>query len=240
MRMILFAALALAAGLPATPVGAQSPADGRARISGVVETLAGNTLVIRSADSRDVTIALPTDTRITALANRQLSDIRPGDFVGSAAIRGRDGKLHAQEVHIFPEALRGTGEGHRAMDKPDQSMTNATVAIVSEVAASHGRVLVLNYQGGTQEIEVGPGGSRRDLRRRRPKPAEAGRQRGGLSHEGGGRHAYRAQRAGREGRRSAANVLRSRLRMRCAESEALLGAARRGFREPERSGPLGP
>ncbi len=161
MRMILFAALALAAGLPATPAGAQapaaeSPAEGRARISGMVETLAGNTLVIRSAGSRDVTIALPPDTRITALANRQLSDIRPGDFVGSAAIRGRDGKLHAQEVHIFPEALRGTGEGHRAMDKPDQSMTNATVAIVSEVAASRGRVLVLNYQGGTQEIEVGP------------------------------------------------------------------------------------
>ncbi len=157
MRTTFFAALAIGAGLLTTSAFAEAPASSRARISGVVESLAGDTLVMKSADNRDLTIALPANTRITALANRQLSDIRPGDFVGSAATRGRDGKLHAQEVHIFPEAMRGTGEGHRAMDRPDQSMTNATVSVVSTIAeAPRGRVLVLNYQGGTQEIEVGP------------------------------------------------------------------------------------
>ena len=56
------------------------------------------------------------------------ADIKPGDFVGSAAVRGADGKLHAEEVHIFPENLRGTGEGHRPMSGPQESMTNAAVA----------------------------------------------------------------------------------------------------------------
>ncbi len=147
--------LALSAGLVlGAPAFAQAPATSTSRITGVVETLDGNILKVKSPDSRDITIALPADTRITALANRQLSDIKPGDFVGSAAMKGTDGKLHAQEVHIFPESLRGSGEGHRDMAKPDQSMTNATVAVVA--ATPKGQVLTLNYQGGQQEIDVGP------------------------------------------------------------------------------------
>lgn len=147
--------LALSAGLVlGAPAFAQAPATSTSRITGVVETLDGNILKVKSPDSRDITIALPADTRITALANRQLSDIKPGDFVGSAAMKGTDGKLHAQEVHIFPKSLRGSGEGHRDMAKPDQSMTNATVAVVA--ATPKGQVLTLNYQGGQQEIDVGP------------------------------------------------------------------------------------
>lgn len=154
MRASFLAVPLLTTGvLLAAPAMAQTPAPASARISGVVETFAGDTLVMKSADSQDVTVDVPAGTRITALANRQLSDIKPGDFVGSAAIRGRDGKLHAQEVHIFPEAMRGTGEGHRVMDRPHQSMTNATVSGVT--AAARGRVLMLNYKGGTQEIDVG-------------------------------------------------------------------------------------
>jgi hypothetical protein len=152
---VSFQLLALGVGLVcATPALAQAPAATTSRISGVVETLTSDTLVLKASDSRDVSVALPADTRITALANRKLSDIKPGDFVGSAAMKGMDGKLHAQEVHIFPEALRGTGEGHRPMAQPDQTMTNATVAVVA--ATPKGQVLTLNYNGGTQEIDVGP------------------------------------------------------------------------------------
>jgi hypothetical protein len=152
---MLKAAIGLFAGLAlAIPVSAHSAA---VRISGAVETLIGDTLVVKSDDRQDITIALSKDTRIAALANRQLSDIKPGDFVGSVAIKGRDGKLHAQEVHIFPEAMRGTGEGHRHMAKPDQTMTNATVTAVTGVAeAPTAHVLTLSYKGGVQEIEVGP------------------------------------------------------------------------------------
>ena len=74
--------------------------------------------------------------------------------MGSAAVRGRDGALHAQEVHIFPETLRGTGEGHRPMDQPEQTMTNATVDGIAD--APTGRTLHLRYAGGEQTIEVGP------------------------------------------------------------------------------------
>ena len=64
-----------------------------------------------------------------ANAKSSLADIKPGDFVGSAAIKGADGKMHAQEVHIFPEAMRGSNEGHYPWDlKPGSMMTNATVA----------------------------------------------------------------------------------------------------------------
>ena len=124
------------------------------RINAVVAALAGDTLTVRREDGAVVPIALPPGTRIGAVVDRSLSDIRPGEFVGSAAVRGRDGKLHAQEVHIFPESQRGSGEGHRPMDQPEQSMTNATVDGVAE--ASAGRVLKLRYPGGEQSIEVGP------------------------------------------------------------------------------------
>lgn len=77
-----------------------------------------------------------------------------GDGLGSAsaAVRGRDGKLHAQEVHIFPNSLRGAGEDHRPMDQPEQTMTNATVYGVADGAATTGRTLRLRYLGGEQSI----------------------------------------------------------------------------------------
>jgi hypothetical protein len=71
-------------------------------------------------------------------------------------VRQPDGRLKAQELLIFPEAMRGVGEGHRAWDlTPDSTMTNATVeAVVSDAA---GRVLTLTYKGGQQELLVPPG-----------------------------------------------------------------------------------
>ena len=146
MRNLLPTLLVLAA----TPAFAQSVQ----RLHGVVIGLDGPTLTIKAEDDATLRIALPPDIRIGAVRDRTLSDIKPGEFVGSAAIRGRDGKLHAQEVHIFPEALRGTGEGHRPMDQPEQTMTNATVGDVAE--APSGRTLRLRYPGGEQLIEVGP------------------------------------------------------------------------------------
>jgi len=150
-------ALVIGAGaLLGVPAIAQTPAPGGtpARISGTVEQLAGQTLEIRARDGRDVSVTLPAGVRIGAVVNRTLADIKPGDFVGSAAVRDPAGKLHAQEVHIFPESMRGTGEGHRPMSGPEESMTNAAVAGIA--SAPKGRVLTLKYQGGKQQIEVGP------------------------------------------------------------------------------------
>jgi hypothetical protein len=148
---MIAAALVLVAGLQ----GAAPAADALpAKISGVVETFDGQTLTVKEPDGRDVAITFPSGIRVTALANRTLADIKPGDFVGSAAVADADGKLHAQEVHIFPEQMRGAGEGHRPMSQPGQTMTNATVADV--VVASDGRTLTLRYPGGEKKIDVGP------------------------------------------------------------------------------------
>jgi hypothetical protein len=125
------------------------------RISGQIERLDGATLMVKTIDGTEVAVTLPDGVLVTALVNRALSDIKQGDFVGSAAVPGGDGKLHAQEVHIFPESLRGMGEGHRPMPGPNRSMTNAVVAEVA--VAPEGRDLRLKYHGGEQVIEVTPG-----------------------------------------------------------------------------------
>jgi hypothetical protein len=144
MRLIGFLLLLLAA-----PASAQTPV----RINGAVISASADRLDVRTEDG-PVTIALPANVRIGAVRARSLDSIKPGEFVGSAAVRGRDGKLHAQEVHIFPEALRGAGEGHRPMSGPEQSMTNATVDGIAQ--ASSGRTLHLRYPGGEQSIDVAP------------------------------------------------------------------------------------
>jgi hypothetical protein len=134
------------------PALAQTPSS---RIAGTVSAFDGAKLTVKLVEGGEVTVALPADIKIGAVIDRKLEDIKAGDFVGSAAVEGPDGKLHAQEVHIFPEAMRGTGEGHRPMAQPKQTMTNATVAKVA--SAPKGQILELSYQGGVQEIEVDPG-----------------------------------------------------------------------------------
>ena len=145
----------LAAGLGLAAVSAVAQDAPPKRFSGTVERFADGKLDVKLRNGSSVSITVPADARIGALANRTLADIKPGEFVGSAAVRGTDGKLHAQEVHIFPEAMRGTGEGHNPMDEPGQSMTNASVAEV--VGAASGTSLTLKYPGGAQTIEVAPG-----------------------------------------------------------------------------------
>jgi hypothetical protein len=123
------------------------------RIRGTIEKLEGQTLIVKSREGQELSIALANDLKVSAVEKAQLSDIKQGDFIGTAAVPGTDGKLHAQEVLIFPEALRGAGEGHRPWDlTPDSTMTNATVAEVAEGAK--GRLLTLKYKDGEKEIEV--------------------------------------------------------------------------------------
>lgn len=152
--MLKLTAALLAAALPAFPLPAAAQST-PVRINGTVTALSGDRLAVRTGDGDALDILLPPGVRIGAVEDRTLSSIQPGEFVGSAARRGRDGKLHALEVHIFPESMRGTGEGHRPMEAPEQTMTNATVDGIA--AAADGRTLRLRYPGGEQEIEVAPG-----------------------------------------------------------------------------------
>jgi hypothetical protein len=150
MRLLIALIVTLGFNIP-FPVAAQTPRP----VSGTILSFDGSTLVMKPSTGDEVTIRVPPEVKVGAVAERKLEDIKPGDFVGSAAVRGPDGKLHAQEVHIFPDAMRGTGEGHRPMSEPNQTMTNATVAQI--VTANTGRVLQLRYGNSEQAIVVDAG-----------------------------------------------------------------------------------
>ncbi|MCW3474244.1 hypothetical protein [Limobrevibacterium gyesilva] len=136
------------------PAQAQSPPS--TRIRGTIVSLDGPLLTIATREGPHVMVALDDNLRVSALKNVELSEIAPGTFIGTAAIPGPDGGLQAQEVLLFPEAARGSGEGHYAWDlAPGGTMTNATVA--SQVQGKSGRDLTLTYKGGSVVVTVPPG-----------------------------------------------------------------------------------
>lgn len=123
------------------------------RIRGTVVSLDGTALHVKDAGGRDVAVTLSPSYAVTALVPAKLSDVKPGDFIGAAADMQADGMLVAREVHIFPEAMRGAGEGHRAFDLgPKSTMTNGTVG--NEVSGKDGDTLTVAYKGGERTITV--------------------------------------------------------------------------------------
>jgi multidrug efflux pump subunit AcrA (membrane-fusion protein) len=145
---------AIGLGLAVSTALAQQPPT--VRVRGTIEQSDGSTLVVKSRTGETLTIKLADNARIAALVRIPLSDIKPGTYVGSAAVPRGDGTFRALEVHVFPEAQRGTGEGHRPFDlEPQSTMTNATVADI--VTRVDGTVLTLKHKDGEQTIVVPPG-----------------------------------------------------------------------------------
>jgi hypothetical protein len=151
--MLILIALGAMIALPAL---AQAQAGGeRVRVAGTVEKLEGDRLSVDRAGGQTQIVTLAPDAHVYGVEKRHLGDIKPGDFVASGGVRGTDGKIHAVEVRIFPDALRGVGEGQRPWDvKPDGIMTNATVGTVSQTA--DGGVVRVTYKGGESEYVVAP------------------------------------------------------------------------------------
>ena len=132
---------------------AQSPMTKPERIRGDIVSFSGNTLTVHRRSGDTMTIVLNDTSKVSAVKAIQLSDIKQGSYVGAAATPGPDGKLTAREVLVFPEAARGTGEGHYAWDLgANSSMTNANVDTVVE--GTSGRDLKLSYKGGSNTVTV--------------------------------------------------------------------------------------
>jgi hypothetical protein len=132
---------------------AQSPGGKPERIRGEIVSLSGDTLQVHRRSGETVTIDVDQKAGVNAVKAIQLSDIKPGSYVGAAAVPGPDGKLTAKEVLVFPEAARGSGEGHYAWDLgANSTMTNANVDTV--VQSTSGRDLKLSYKGGSNTINV--------------------------------------------------------------------------------------
>ena len=138
------------------PAGAQQAPQGTpTRIRGTVEKLDGQALTVKSREGQQVTITLAPNVTVGYLIKQSLADIKAGDFVASTSTKGTDGKNHSVELRIFPEAMRGLGEGQYAWDlTPDSLMTNATVSGIT--GAPQGQTLKVTYKGGESELVVGP------------------------------------------------------------------------------------
>jgi len=125
----------------------------RERIRGDIVSLRGDVLTVHRHSGDTVSIEVKPDVAVTALKMVKLSDVKVGSYVGTPAITGPDGKLTATSVLLFPDAARGTQEGHFAYDfGPDSTMTNANVD--SLVTAASSRELKLSYKGGITTVTV--------------------------------------------------------------------------------------
>jgi len=144
------AALVIAATSAA--VLAQTPPT---RIRGTLEQVDGNLLTIKARSGEVMKVKVPDDVLIIGLTKASMADIGNGKFIGTTTVGQKDGALVAEEVHIFPENMRGTGEGHRDWDlRPESKMTNANVADIKNMG--DGRVMTVQYKGGEKKVLVTP------------------------------------------------------------------------------------
>jgi hypothetical protein len=123
------------------------------RVRGAIEKVDGNTLTVKSRDGATVNVVLKDGATVTGVAKAAPADVKQNSFVGITAMPQPDGTQKAIEIHIFPEALRGRGEGHRSWDLvPNSTMTNAYVEQL--VAAVDGPMLTMKYMDGEKKISV--------------------------------------------------------------------------------------
>jgi hypothetical protein len=142
---------------------AASAQDKPMRVRGTVEQIDGAMMTVKSREGDTLKVKLADEVKVVALVKSSLADIKPNSFVGSTAMPQPDGTWKAVEVHIFPEEMRGTGEGDRPYDyKPQSTMTNGTVnslaktTMTGTVANEEGTTLTLDYKGGSKKIDVTP------------------------------------------------------------------------------------
>jgi hypothetical protein len=158
LRIVL--GIACAAALAVTSATAQQK---NVRVRGTIEQVDGSVLTIKSRDGETLKVKMADDAKVVGLVKATLADIKPGSFVGSTAMPEEDGRWKAVEVHIFPEAMRGTGVGDRPYDyKPKSTMTNGTVSALTKstvngaVEKTEGATLTLSYKEGEKKIDVTP------------------------------------------------------------------------------------
>jgi hypothetical protein len=147
----------LSAAVLAVLALSSASAQQTARLRGTIEQIHDNMLILKGRDGASLHVTMKSDVVVVAVLKATLADIKEGTFIGSGALPQADGTQKAVEVHIFPESMRGTGEGHRPWDgAPNSTMTNGTVggAVVTGV---EGGVITVKYKDGEKKIVVPPG-----------------------------------------------------------------------------------
>lgn len=168
---------AAAASASATPSASDSTSAIPSDITPVRGTLASvtDTALTVSTATGDVHVVVAPPLHVFARVAAKLSSVTASSFVGVTSMAQPDGSQRATEIHIFPEELRGTGEGSYLMTPPPGSdsshkstMTNGTVSSAPKASdaprmtngtissQSTGR-LTVQYRGGAQTITIPPG-----------------------------------------------------------------------------------
>jgi hypothetical protein len=153
----------------AQPALAQALAAQPVHVRGTIVSSSARSIRVNTGSETE-TIAFGQHMRLVGVVNSSLDKVAPGDFIGTTVAPQADGSLKALEVHIFPAAMTGSGEGYRPWDKQQKSMmANATVrsieqprnmmanATVQRVGSgATGRTVVLAYKVGTKTVIIPP------------------------------------------------------------------------------------
>ncbi len=122
------------------------------RVRGTIDAVNAQSLQVTARDGQKITLALAPSAVITAVVAANIADIKPGSYIGTAAIPQADGSLVALEIQLFPESMRGVSEGQHPWDlQPNSTMTNGTVG---DVVVTEGRTLTLHYKDGEKRLTV--------------------------------------------------------------------------------------
>jgi hypothetical protein len=144
-----------AAGLAFILAASAASAQETVRIRGVIESVDGPVYTVKNRDGAELKLTVTDPPLYVAIVKATMADIKPGMFVGATGQTQPDGSQKAIEVHIFPESMRGTGEGHYDWDlKPNTKMTNANVD--QTVNGNDGQTLSVKYKDGEKKILVTP------------------------------------------------------------------------------------
>lgn len=125
------------------------------RIRGTIEGIEGPVYVVKNRDGAELKLTVTDNPLFVVIVPAKMADIKQGMFVGSAGMMQPDGSQKAIEVYIFPESMRGTGEGHYDWDLlPKSKMTNANVE--QAVNSVDGQILSVKYKDGEKKLLVTP------------------------------------------------------------------------------------
>ena len=148
-RPLIAVAMVAASTLYAVAQKAPTPT----RVRGTLEAIDGDVLDVKSRSGEEVKLHMTGDAKILGITKISLADVKVGSFIGTTTVPGPDGTPRAVEVHVFPENMRGTGEGSYPWDsRPNSSMTNATVS--DSVASVDGQTILVKYKDGEKKVVI--------------------------------------------------------------------------------------
>jgi hypothetical protein len=152
-RLLMFALLMVWFG--GSAAAASQGASHLSRVNAIVERFQGQSLTVRTAEGKELPLALSPKVLVLRSKPASVADVKSGEFIGCTAVEDENGKLDAKEIHILPESMRGVGEGHYPWGTgPKTTMTNGNIEQVAGVANGH--AITVDYKGGQSEIQIPP------------------------------------------------------------------------------------